>query len=77
MLKRRFGFGLFSEEEPTLRQRLAFTTLVTLAVAGVILAAMLLSGEGQRAWFLLGPVLGGPVGVLLGHLIRDARPRGK
>lgn len=76
-MRRRFGFGITGPADMTLGKHMAFSTIGTLLVAGVLLLAMALAGEAERGWVLLGPVLGAPVGVLLGHLIRDSRRRGR
>ncbi len=73
LLKRRFGFGLVTGPEPSLRKQVLMALGVSAAVAAVLLFALVLSGQGERASIVLGPVVGVTLGTLLGRAIRDAR----
>jgi hypothetical protein len=73
LLKRRFGFGLVTGPEPSLRKQGTIALGVSAAVAAVLIFALLMSGQGERASIVLGPLVGVTLGTLLGRVLRDAR----
>ena len=75
LLKRRLGFGLISGPEPSLGKQVRAALMGSTVVALVLLVALVLSDQTDKASFLIGPVVGVPLGTVLGRVLRDHRKR--
>lgn len=75
LLQRRLGVGLLGGPQPTLRKQVLLALVGSSLVALVLLMAMVLSDQSDRAPILIGPIVGVILGTVLGRLLRDHRKR--
>lgn len=75
LLRRRFGFGIRGGPILSPRKHLLIALGTAVAVEGIVVVALVVTGQAVKAPIILGPVVGITLGTVLGQLIQKARQR--